>query len=57
MMDMEFENGSDMIVNTLLNTTDTREHVGEIESGIRIVKYWSDTQCQHYFLNNYTSEL
>ena len=43
MMDMEFENGSDMIVNTLLNTTDTREHVGEIERGIRIVKYWNDT--------------
>ena len=38
MMDMEFEKVSDKIVNTEVNTTADREHVGENELCIRVVK-------------------
>ena len=38
MMDMEFEKVSDKIDNTEVNTTATREHIGEIERRIRVVK-------------------
>ena len=38
MMYMEFEKVSEKIGNTEVNTMETREHVGEIERGICVVK-------------------
>jgi len=38
LMDMEFEKLRDMLPNVTLNTTAAREHVGEIERKIRVVK-------------------
>jgi hypothetical protein len=38
MMDMEFEKLRDMLPNVTLNTTAVREHVGEIERKIRVLK-------------------
>ncbi len=37
-MDMEFEKLRDMLPNVTLNTTAAREHVGEIEWKIRVIK-------------------
>jgi hypothetical protein len=38
MMDMEFEKLKDLLPNIALNTTATREHVGEIERKIKVIK-------------------
>ncbi len=38
MMDMEFETLKELMDNVTLNTTAAREHVGEIERKIRVVK-------------------
>jgi hypothetical protein len=38
MMDIEFEKLKDLITNVTLNTTAAREHVGEIEQKIRVIK-------------------
>ena len=38
MMDMKFENNSDKIGNTEVNTAAAREHVREIERGIHVIK-------------------
>ncbi len=38
LMDMEFEKLRNMLLNIILNTTAAREHVGEIERKIRVVK-------------------
>jgi hypothetical protein len=38
LMDMEFEKLKDKLLNVILNTTAPREHVGEIERKIRVVK-------------------
>jgi hypothetical protein len=38
MMDMEFEKFKDLLPNIALNTTAAREHVGEIEMKIRVIK-------------------
>ena len=38
MMDMEFEKIKDEFDRVEVNTTAAREHVGEIERGIRLVK-------------------
>ncbi len=38
MMDMEFEKLKDMLPNVTLNTTAAREHIGEIERKIRVIK-------------------
>ena len=38
MMDMKFENNSDKIGNTEVNTAAAREHVGEIERGVHVIK-------------------
>ena len=38
MMDMEFEVLKDLLPNITLNTTAAREHVGEIERKIRVIK-------------------
>ncbi len=38
LMDMEFEKLRDKLSNEILNTTAAREHVGEIERKIRVVK-------------------
>ncbi len=38
MMDMEFEKLRDMLPNLTLNTTAAREHGGEIEPKIRVIK-------------------
>ncbi len=37
-MDMEFEKLKDLLPNIALNTTATREHVGEIQRKIRVIK-------------------
>ena len=38
MMDMEFEKLVDLLPNVTINTTAAREHVGEIERKIRVIK-------------------
>jgi hypothetical protein len=38
MMDMEFEKMENMLLGITLNTTAVREHVGEIERKIRVIK-------------------
>jgi hypothetical protein len=38
MMDMEFEKLVDLLLNVTINTTAAREHVGEIERKIRVIK-------------------
>jgi hypothetical protein len=38
LMDMEFKKLKDKLPNVILNTTAAREHVGEIERKIRVVK-------------------
>ncbi len=38
MMDMEFEKLVDLLPNVEINTTAAREHVGEIERKIRVIK-------------------
>ncbi len=38
MMDMEFKKMRDMLPNVTLNTTAAREHIGEIERKIRVIK-------------------
>jgi hypothetical protein len=37
-MDMEFEKLVDLLPNVAINTTAAREHVGEIEQKIRVIK-------------------
>ena len=37
-MDMEFKKIADWLENVEINTTTARDHVGEIERGIRVVK-------------------
>ena len=38
MMDMEFDKLKELLTNVALNTTAAREHVGEIEQKIRVIK-------------------
>jgi hypothetical protein len=38
MMDMEFKKLVDLLPNVTINTTAAREHVGEIERKIRVIK-------------------
>ena len=38
MMDMEFEKLVDLLHNVTINTTAAREHIGEIERKIRVIK-------------------